>query len=59
MKALHRKENINKAKTQPMEQGKILANNVTNKAIISQIYKYLIQFNIKKKANQSKNGQKT
>ena len=36
MKALHRKENINKAKTQPMEQGKILANNVTNKGIISQ-----------------------
>ena len=36
MKALHRKENINKAKTQPMKQGEILANNMTNKGIISQ-----------------------
>ena len=36
--------------------GENFANDVTNKELISKIYKQLIQLNIKKK---SKNGQKT
>ena len=40
------------------EWKKIFANDVTDKVLISKIYKQLIQFNIKKKSNQ-KMGQKT
>ena len=45
------KETINKTKRQPMDWEKILANNVTNKGIISKIYKQLIQLNNKKTNN--------
>ena len=36
------KETINKMKRQPMEWEKIVANDVTNKGLISKIYKQLI-----------------
>ena len=42
------KETINKMKRQPTEWEKIFANNATNKGLISNIYKHLIQLNIKK-----------
>ena len=52
------KETINKMKRQPSEWGKILANEATDKGLISKIYKQLMQLNIKI-TTQSKNGQKT
>ena len=51
------KESINKMKRQPTEWGKIFANKVTNKGLISKIYKHLIQLYIKKTVNPIKNGQ--
>ena len=51
------KETIHKMKIQPTEQEKIFANDMTNKGLISKIYKQLIQPNIKK-TTQSKNEQK-
>ena len=42
------KETINKTKRQPTEWEKIFANEVTNKGLISKIYKQLMQLNIKK-----------
>ena len=41
-----------------MEWGKIVANDATDKGLISKTYKQLIQLNIKKQTTQSKNGQK-
>ena len=51
------KETINKTKRQPSEWEKIYANEAIDKGLISEIYKQLMQLNIKKKT-QSKNGQK-
>ena len=45
------KETINKMKRQPTEWEKIFANNMTNKGLISKMYKQLIQRNIKKSNN--------
>ena len=39
------KETINKVNRQPSEWGKIIANETTDKGLISKIYKHLIQFN--------------
>ena len=41
------KEIVNRMKRQPTEWEKIFANDVTNKGLISQTYKQLIQLNIK------------
>ena len=53
------KETINKMKRQPTDWEKIFANSVTDKGLVSKIYKQLIWLNIQKPNNQSKNGQKT
>ena len=49
------KETINKMKRQPTEWEKIFANDVTDKGLMSKIYKQLIQLNIKKTNNPIKN----
>ena len=48
------KETINKTKRQPTEWEKIFANAMTNKGLISNIYKQLIQLNIKKSQKNNK-----
>ena len=58
-KLLHNKETISKAKRQPMDWEKIFANDVTDKGLISKIYKQLIQLNNNnKQTSQLKNEQK-
>ena len=42
------KETISKVKRQPSEWEKIIANETTDKALISKIYKQLIQLNARK-----------
>ena len=51
------KETINKVKRQPSEWEKIIANEMTDKGLISKTYKQLTQLNTRK--TQSKSGQKT
>ena len=48
------KETINKVKRQPSEWEKIIANETTDKGLISKIYKHLIQLNTRKTNNQIK-----
>ena len=50
-KLLNRKETINKTKRSSMEWEKIVANDATDKDLISKIYKQFIQLNDKKKTN--------
>ena len=45
------KETINKVKRQPSEWEKIIANETTDKGLISKIYKQLIQLNARKTNN--------
>ena len=52
------KETINKVKRQPSEWEKIIANETTDKGLISKIYKKLIQLNTRKTI-QSQSGKKT
>ena len=53
------KETINKVKRHPLEWEKIIANETTDKDLISKIYKQLIQLNARKQTTQSKSGEKT
>ena len=55
MHSKKKKETINKTERQPTEWEKIFANNMSDKGLISKIYKELIQLNIKKPNNQIKN----
>ena len=52
------KETISKVKRQPSEWEKIIANETTDKGLISKIYKQLIQLNVRK-TTQSKSEKKT
>ena len=45
------KQTVNKTKRQPSEWEKIIANEATDKGLISKIYKWLMQLNIKKLNN--------
>ena len=45
-------ETIHKMKRQPTEEEKIVVRDVTNKGLISKIWKQFIQLNIKKQLNQ-------
>ena len=54
------KKTMDKQKRQSAEWEKIFANDMPNKGLISNIYKWLIQLNIKKpQTTRIKNGQKT
>ena len=53
------KETISKVKRQPSEWEKIIANEATNKELISKIYKQILQLNSRKISDQSKTGQRT
>ena len=52
------KETISKVKRQPSEWEKVIANEITDKGLISKIYKQLIQLNTRQ-TTQSKSGEKT
>jgi len=52
------KETISKVKRQPSEWEKIIANETTDKGLISKIYKQLIQLNTRKQTTQSKVGKR-
>ena len=53
------KETISKVKRQPSEWEKIIANETTDKGLISKIYKKLIQLNTRKTNNPIKEWGKT
>ena len=58
LKSFHTaKETLNKIKRQLIEWEEIFANEVTDKGLISKIYKHLLQLHTKKQTTPSKKGQ--
>ena len=55
---MHNKETISKVKRQPLEWEKIIANEATDKQLISKIYKQLLQLNSRKINDPIKNWAK-
>ena len=53
------KESISKVKRQSSEWEKIIANEATDKGLITKIYKWLMQLNTRKTNNPIKSEQKT
>ena len=53
------KETVSKVKRQPSRWEKIIANETTDKGLISKIYKQLIQLNTRDTNNPIKSGKKT
>ena len=53
------KDTVNKSKRQPTEWEKVFANDVSDKGLVSKIYKELLNPTAKKQTIQSGNGQKT
>ena len=53
------KETINKMKRQPSQWEKLIANETSDKGLISKICRQLMKLNIRKTNNPIKNGQKT
>jgi len=54
-----RNKTLSRVKRQPPEWEKIIANETTDKGLISKIYKQLIQLNTRKQKTQSKCAKKT
>ena len=53
------KETVNKAKTQHTEGKMILADDISNKGLVSNIYKEPIKLNTQEQGFQARNGNKT
>ena len=51
LKVFHRKETINYVKRQPTDWDKIFVNDVTEKGLVSKIYKHFLKLNIIKIKN--------
>ena len=59
LKSFCTRKTISKVKRQHSEWQKIIANETTDKGLISKIYKQLIHLNTRKQTTQSENGKRT